>query len=368
MSLFMGVGMEGFIRADTVKIKPNKPWGVWLATIVIIALLIYSLSAVLAPFLVAALLAYLSDPLVEHLCRWKIPRLLGVILVLLLLLALVVLLLFILIPLLEQQIALLIQKVPTLLAWGQSVLTPWLADHLGVQKEIDISQFKFSMANHWQQAGDILGKTIRTVTGSGLALISWLTRLLLIPVVFFYLLRDWPKVLVGLQQLLPRRIEPTVSRLIRECDEVLGAFLRGQLLVMLALGIMYAVGLAIVGLDTALLIGMIGGLVSIVPYLGFIVGITSASIAAYLQFHSLWHVAAVWLVFVIAQSIEASVLTPQLVGDRIGLHPVVVIFAVLAGGQLFGFTGILLALPVAAVLMVFIRYFRGRYLRSIWYH
>lgn len=367
MSLFVGVGMESFIRKDPIKVN-HKSWGVWLATLAVIMLLIYSLSAVLAPFLVAALLAYLSDPLVERLASWKVPRLLGVVIVLLLLLAAVVVLLFIFIPILEQQIALLIQKIPSWLTWLQTTVAPWLATHLGVQNNLDTSQLKFSVAGHWQQASDILGKTIKTVTGSSLAIISVMTRVLLIPVVFFYLLRDWPKVLVGLQQLLPRRIEPTISRLIRECDDVLSAFLRGQLLVMLALGLMYSMGLAMVGLDTALLIGMIGGLVSIVPYLGFIVGITSASIAAYVQYHSLWRVAAVWLVFVIAQSIEASVLTPQLVGDRIGLHPVVVIFAVLAGGQLFGFTGILLALPVAAVLMVFIRYFRGRYLRSIWYH
>lgn len=364
----MGMGMESFLHSESVKVTPAKPWGFWLIVMVIGAVLIYTLSSVLAPFLVAGLLAYLCDPLVNLLIRCKVPRIIGVIIVLLFILALVVLFMLIFIPLLEQQLALLVQKLPELLAWVQNRVVPSLTEHLGIQNTWDLSQLKFSVAGHWQQASNILGKTLKTVTGSGIALIAWLTRLLLIPVVFFYLLRDWPKLIAGLQRLLPRRAEPTITRLAGECNEVLGAFLRGQLLVMLGLAILYATGLSFVGLDTALLIGFIGGLVSIVPYLGFIVGISAASIAAYLQFHSLWRVLAVWIVFIIAQSIEGSVLTPQLVGDRIGLHPVVVIFAVLAGGQLFGFTGILLALPVAAVLMVFIRYFRGRYLRSMWYH
>ena len=155
--------------------------------------------------------------------------------------------------------------------------------------------------------------------------------------------------------------------LLSECNEVLSAFLRGQLLVMIALAILYSLGLSIIGLDLALLIGVISGLLSIVPYLGFIVGFLAASIAALYQFHDVWTLGCVAIVFVIANGIEGTILTPMLVGDKIGLHPVAVIFAVLAAGQLFGFVGILLALPVAAVIMVFIRYFVSHYKQSLAY-
>jgi predicted PurR-regulated permease PerM len=192
----------------------------------------------------------------------------------------------------------------------------------------------------------------------------WFANLLIIPVVIFYLLRDWDKVTQGLHELLPRRNERAITQLLTECDDVLGAFLRGQLLVMLALVFLYSLGLTLMGLKMGLLIGLLAGILCVVPYLGFIVGIGAALIAAIFQFHDWLHCFYVILVFVIAQSIEASVLTPVLVGDRIGLHPVAVIFAILVGGHLCGFFGILLALPVAAVAMVFVRHLRQRYLHS----
>jgi predicted PurR-regulated permease PerM len=170
-----------------------------------------------------------------------------------------------------------------------------------------------------------------------------------------------------LRELLPRPLEPTISAFARESDEVLAAFLRGQLSVMIALGAVYTAGLMLVGLDLAVLIGLLAGLVSFVPYLGIIVGGGAALIAAAVQFQDWFHPAMVLLVFVVGQALEGFVLTPWLVGDRVGLHPVAVIFAILAGGQLFGFLGVLLALPVAAVLMVALRHAHGRYLASALY-
>jgi predicted PurR-regulated permease PerM len=167
---------------------------------------------------------------------------------------------------------------------------------------------------------------------------------------------------------LPRRIEPAVSKLAQESDAVVGAFLRGQFIVMAALGVLYSVGLAIIGLDFSLLIGMLAGLVSFVPYLGVIIGILAASIVALLQFHSLLSVIPVLIVFGVGQFISDFFLTPALVGDRIGLHPVAVIFAVLTGGHLFGFFGILLALPVAAVIVVLLRHAQDEYFKSGLYH
>jgi predicted PurR-regulated permease PerM len=187
-------------------------------------------------------------------------------------------------------------------------------------------------------------------------------------VVTFYLLKDWEKMLAGIQQLFPRSVESLWVRFFTECNEVLGAFFRGQLLVMLGLSIYYTIGLRWIGLDLALLIGLCIGLVSVVPYLGFIVGLVLALLTTALQFHDVWHLLYVLMVFAFGSILENVILAPWLVGDRIGLHPVAVIFAVLAGGQLFGFTGVLLALPSAAVIMVLVRYITERYMQSVIYN
>ncbi len=199
-------------------------------------------------------------------------------------------------------------------------------------------------------------------------MLGWLMNLVLIPVVTFYLLRDWDLLIKGIRELLPRKIEPTVSTLASEIDEVLGAFVRGQLMVMFALGAIYTAGLWLIGLDLAFIIGMGAGILSVVPYLGTVVGLVAAVLAAVFQFQDLFHTIMVLLVFGTGQALEGMVLTPKLVGDRIGLHPVAVIFAVLAGGQLFGFLGILLALPVASALNVLVRHFRDEYTKSTLYH
>ena len=200
-----------------------------------------------------------------------------------------------------------------------------------------------------------------------MALAAWVANLILVPVVTFYLLRDWDVMMAKVNRLLPRNIEPKVSLWASECDEVLGAFMKGQLLVMFALGVIYAIGLWLVGLDLALLVGMIAGLASIVPYMGFIIGIVVAGVAAFIQFQDPVVLAYVGAVFMVGQMLEGMLLTPLLVGDRIGLHPVAVIFAIMAGGQLFGFVGILLALPVAAVIMVLLRHLHERYKSSSLY-
>jgi predicted PurR-regulated permease PerM len=186
--------------------------------------------------------------------------------------------------------------------------------------------------------------------------------------VTFYLMRDWDPLIRAIHDLLPRDMEVEISRTVSDVDEVLGAFFRGQLMVMLALGLIYSIGLSVVGIDLAILIGMGAGLLSIVPYLGSIVGVLVAAGAAIYQFQDIFHLIMVLLVFGVGQSAEGMYLTPKLVGDRIGLHPVTVIFAVLAGGQLFGFLGILLALPVAAGLNVLVRQLLQKYRLSELYN
>lgn len=324
----------------------------------------YLLAPVLTPFLVAAILAYLTNPLVEKFTRFRIPRLLSVIIVFLLLFFLFTAVLLLLVPVIQKQIATLIAFIPEVVKWIQDQFIPWITAHVGFVEEANIEGLKTTLTSNWTKAGGVLAWLLTTVFHSSLTMIEWITNLILIPVVTFYLLRDWHRLLQYARDLLPRRVEPTIVELVKEGDEVLSAFFRGQLLVMLLLGMIYATGLTFVGLKLSVVIGIIAGLLSIVPYLGFIVGIVTASIAGFVQFGSFYSVLLIWLVFGVGQILESTVLTPLLVGDRIGLHPVAVIFAILAGGSLFGFFGILLALPVAAIIMVWLRFVHRRYRES----
>lgn len=339
----------------------------WLVLVAVLALglLLYLLAPVLTPFLIGALLAYLGDPVVDRLEAVRVPRTLAVVIVFLLMVLLGTALVLVLLPMLERQVLRLLQMVPGVIDWFQHAVMPHLRTLPGLQDQtFDAAALKKAIAGHWQQLGGAVGTVIAKVTRSGQVLLGWAVSALLIPVVTFYLLRDWDILVARVRYLLPRRLEPTIVALISECDSVLAQFLRGQLLVMLALGIIYTVGLWIAGLDLALLIGMLAGLVSFVPYLGFIVGVAAAGAAAFAQFQDVLHLLYILAVFAVGQAMEGMVLSPWLVGERIGLHPVAVIFAVLAGGQLFGFFGVLLALPAAAVIVVLLRHFRERYLQS----
>ncbi|MFO7603770.1 MAG: AI-2E family transporter [Gammaproteobacteria bacterium] len=320
--------------------------------------LLYWLAPVLTPFVVAAVLAYIGDPLVDRLERWRLPRTLGVVLVFVVLTSIAITLLLILIPMLERQFLLMAAKLPTYLEWLSGRALPWLSARLGVElPALEMAEVRQALQQHWQSAGGLAASLFRSVTQSGLAFFALLANLVLIPVVAFYLLRDWDLLVARVHSYLPHSIAPRVALIAREADEVLGAFLRGQLTVMLALALVYAVGLSLVGLDLAILIGLLAGLVSFVPYLGVIVGMVVAVFAGVMQFQEWMPLLYIALVFGVGQLLEGMLLTPMLVGDRIGLHPVTVIFAVLAGGQLFGFLGVLLALPVAAVIAVILRHF-----------
>ncbi len=339
----------------------------WLifAGIVLSGILLYLLAPVLSPFLAGAMLAYLGDPLVDRLETYKLPRTTAVVVVFMTIVLFLLLLPLILLPLIEQQLTALVTKLPKYIDWIQQTVVPFISQALNIESgALDMSSFKQAVAQHWREMGGIATKVVAMVSQSGLMMVAWFANVVLIPVVTFYLLRDWDILIDKIHKLLPRRKEGAIVKLARESDEVLGAFLRGQLIVMVALGIVYSLGLWIVGLDLAFLIGMTAGLVSFVPYLGAIVGILLATVAAIMQFQDVLHVVLVAIVFGVGQSLEGMLLTPLLVGDKIGLHPVAVIFAVMAGGQLFGFVGILLALPVAAVIMVLLRHALHHYTES----
>lgn len=344
------------------KFLDQNSWIV-LSIIVFISLL-YFLKSVLTPFLIAGLLAYLGDPLVNRLVHCKLPRVLAVTVVFTAIMLMIVAFFLFLIPLLTHQLGDFINRLPEFLLWLQQFVLPWLKEHWGLNLSFDSQALKVMLTEHWQQAGNLAVTVWKTVSQSGMAILGWFANVLLIPVVTFYLLCDWQKVAIGIRELLPRRIETNVMKLGRECDEVIGAFLRGQLAVMFVMSLIYWLGLSIVGLDLAAMLGVLAGLLTFVPYLGLIVGALAAMIAALVQFQDSLHIIYVLIVFTVGHLIEVFALVPWLVGDRIGLHPVAVIFAVLAGGHLFGFTGVLLALPVAAVLMVLVRHLKHHYVQS----
>lgn len=344
----------------------------WFILVLVFALgwLIYALAPVITPFVISAGLAFLADPLVDRLqkvriIRWQISRTFAVVLVFVLITAMLFLVLFFLLPLLREQIERLVNNAPAMFEWLAGTAVPWLQQNLGLTIfELDAESLAEALKAYWREASSALLGVLGTVSRGGQAVLSWLMNLVLVPVVTFYLLRDWDALVEGVRTLIPRNAEPVVSGLCREIEEVLGAFVRGQLMVMIALGLIYTAGLWLLGLDLALIIGMGAGLLSIVPYLGTFVGVIAALVAAVFQFQDLLHPVLVGVVFAAGQALEGMVLTPKLVGDRVGLHPVAVIFAVLAGGQLFGFLGILLALPVASALNVLVGYMHQKYRES----
>lgn len=353
-----------------MELNDSQKW--WLlALTVATGWLFYLLAPILMPFAFAAILSYLGDPLVDRLevvqYRWiKFNRTLAVIMVFIGIIALITALLLVIIPAIEYQISEFIDKLPSYLDWLNRSVIPTLQKYFGRGlRSLKTDQLLQMVRNYWQEGEG--GGWLSSVSHSGAVLMGWLMNLLLIPVITFYLLRDWDDLVRRIHDLFPRRFAGVSAKLAGEADEVLGAFMRGQFYVMLAMSLIYSVGLWAIGLELALSIGVLAGLISFVPYLGLMMGITLASIGALLQFQDATHLVSVLLVFGIGHLVEGMVLTPWLVGNKIGLHPVAVIFAILAGGQLFGFLGVLLALPLASVVMVLLRHAHDRYTGSGYY-
>ena len=334
----------------------------WLLLVAAVGFLLYLLAPILAPFLFAAILAYICNPLVDRMARRGVPRTAGAALVLLLLLALFAAVMLVVLPLLVRQVRAMMEQVPLYLDWLRTTVEPWLLRYFDIQVDLDL--VKQWLAGHMSEIQSVAVKLLPSLKTGGLALVGFVVDAVLVLVVLFYFMRDWNVMLRHVSEIIPRRWHAQVSQLFVEIDAVLGEFLRGQLLVMLLMGVFYTIGLRLVGLDYALSVGMIAGLVTFVPYLGVITGVALATLTGLLQFHDLTALLWIWLVFVIGNVLEGYVFVPLLVGERIGLHPVIVIFALLAFGQLFGFFGVLLAVPASASLLVWLRHVRLRYLES----
>lgn len=342
-----------------------------LGSIAIFLGLVYLLLPVVIPFFIAFLIAYLLSSLVEIIQRIGMPRWLAITVVFVLLIVSLCLFGWYIVPMIWGQLMYARDHIPEMINWVNEIFLPWVANTFNVDQMVintdemskvimDYVQTNYSMDN--------IQATALQLAQSGLNFIQIGGTFLLVPIIAFYFLLDWERMLESLRRCIPRPLESGTVRIVKECHEVLGAFVKGQFLVMLLLGLIYAVGLQLIGLEVGLIIGMIAGLASIIPYLGFMVGIVTAVIATFLQFGvDPWQLFLVLVVFMIGQAAEGYILQPFLLGDKIGLSPVAVVFAVLAGAQLMGFVGMLIALPVAAVIVVLLRHLRDTYEKSSWY-
>ena len=337
----------------------------WIAAaVVVFALLVNWLGGVLTPFLIGAMLAYLGSPAVTWGERHRVPRTLGTLLVVVIMGLLIAGLVLVLIPLIQSEISQLVRRLPDLAAQLYGRVAPWLRDTLGFELQFDLATLKDLITENLSSAETVGLKLLSSVKAGGLVLLGILINLAMIPVVMFYLLRDWNRLVGHLDNLLPRRWLPRVRIIAREIDLVLAEFVRGQLSVMGVLAVYYSIGLTLAGLQHALPIGILTGLLVFIPYVGFGLGLVLGMIAALLQWSGLPAFLAVVAVYGVGQLLENYVLVPWLVGDRIGLHPLAVIFALLAFGELFGFAGVLLALPVSAALLVGLRHLRAAYVST----
>ena len=350
-------------RAPDSPVRPRQYLWIVGAVLVLVAALRW-LGPVLTPFLVGAILAYVGRPIVRRCEGWGLPRTAGTVLACAVMLAATLGIAFVVIPLVQAEITLLARRLPDL-AEGFSVhVAPWLRENLGLAVALDLSTLKQVITDNLESARELGLRLLSGVRSGGAVLLAALVNLALVPVVMFYLLRDWPSLVARIDELVPRRWLPHARGMATEIDHVLAEFLHGQAIVMLSLAAYYSVALSIAGLQFAVPIGLLTGLLVFIPYVGFGIGFTLGVLAALLQWTGWPGFVAVLVVYGVGQLIENYVLLPYVVGDRIGLHPLAVIFALLAFGQLFGFAGVLLALPVSAAMLVALRRVRAAYVDS----
>ena len=345
----------------------QKRAAAWAAIAALAVLSLRALGPVLTPFVVAGVLAYALTPLVDRLDevgRGRMPRWLAVLFVELMFIFALLCVLLLIVPVLVKEVPLMREQLPLLFDRLHARISPLLAE-FGLRVSFDLGSLRGQLVEYLNESwGDSFGSVWSSVKIGGSVAAALVGNAVLVPVALFYLLLDWKQLVARLLELVPPRTRPGVDSFTSEADQVLGQYLRGQLLVMVTMAAFYSIGLALFGLELALPIGVFTGLAMFVPYVGFGIGLLLAILAGLLQFASAQALVMVGVVYGLGQLFEGFYLTPRLVGERIGLHPLAVIFALLAFGQLLGFVGVLVALPASAVLLVAIRRVRGGYLAS----
>lgn len=342
----------------------------WLFLGVFVVVALYSVKAILLPFVVAMVVAYFLDPAVDRLEDMGIVRWLGTTVMIVVFFAIMITLSFALVPVLYDQFFALIQKIPTYTKAFQEQVLPSLARTLNGLDASAVEQIKQNASNVSIQIIQFIGGVLANVWDSGIAVLNLLSLLFITPIVLFYLLRDWDLMVAKVNGWLPKQHADVIRQQFARINNTLSGYLRGQIHVCILLGIFYAVGLMLVGLEFGLVIGLMTGVLSFIPYVGLLFGMVLGLAVAFFQFGGMEGITQIGLVaaiFAIGQLIEGNFVTPKLVGGKVGLHPVWVMFALLAGGALMGFVGVLIAVPVAAVIGVLIRFSLEQYLASTLY-
>lgn len=339
----------------------------WFLIAALALLVLWLLGPVLTPFVVASVMAYALTPVVNRLDsmgRGRLPRMLAVLLVETLFILILLSVLLLVVPIFAKELPLLREQLPLLAERLNNSLVPWLAQ-FGIHVSLDVASIKTFVLKYLNANFDeAFGSVMSSLKLGGSVALALIGNAVLIPVALFFLLKDWDRFVVAVTELVPPKLRASFDGFMDEADSVLGQYLRGQLLVMGVLAVYFSVALALFGFDLAVPVGVFTGLAFFIPYLGFGLGLTLALLAGILQFGSLYGVLVVAGVYGAGQLVESFYLTPRLVGERVGLHPLVVIFALLAFGQLLGFLGVLIALPASAVLLVGVRRVRAGYMSS----
>ncbi|MDP6805277.1 MAG: AI-2E family transporter [Rhodospirillales bacterium] len=343
---------------------PTWRLGIGIAAVALLATLLSQLSEILLPFVAGMAVAYFLDPLADRLEKWGCSRTIATSLITAAFFVLAVAIVVLLFPLLQAQTTNFLARLPEYASRLREFAMPLLERLETDLTAAQMEELGEAARTYGAQAIGWIAELLKRLWSGGVALLQLLSLIVITPLVTFYLIRDWDRIVARIDALLPRKAAPTIRAQFREIDEILAGFVHGQASVCLILGILYAVGLTVVGLDFGLLIGLGTGLISFVPYFGMLVGLAVGLGMAFAQFHDLLSVGLVAAVFAAGQIIEGQFLTPKLVGERVRLHPAWVIFALLAGGALFGFTGVLLAIPVAAVIGVLVRFAIESYTQS----
>ena len=337
---------------------------IWIGLGLLAILTVWLLGPVLTPFLIAAVLGYVLHPLVERLAARRVPRVLAVAVVEVVAIVVALAVVLLIVPILSKQLPLLREQIPMLADRLNAGLSPWLAN-FGFNVALDTASIKSFVLKYLDaNVDDSIATALSSARIGGSIVLAVLGNAFLVPVVLFYLLMDWPSLTQRISSLVPPRMRDNVRGFVQECDSVLGQYLRGQLLVMLILAVYYSVALALFRFELAVPVGVFTGLAIFIPYIGFGLGLLLALISGLLQFSGWYGLIAVAVVYGFGQFAESLFLTPRLVGERIGMSALTVIFALLAFGHLFGFVGVLLALPVSAVLVVAVRRVRATYVAS----
>lgn len=336
----------------------------WIGGFVGVGLALWLLNAILLPFAAGFAIAYFLDPLVYRLERWRVPRGAASLLALLVFFLAMALIALILVPVLETQIGELVRRFPRFIDAAQhelNILMGLLQERLSPE---DYGKLRDAVGARLGDAFTWLGQILQRMLTSSLALFNILSLVFITPIVAFFLLRDWERIVARIDSWLPRPHVATIREQARLVDATLAGFIRGQATVCLLMGAFYAAALSLAGLDFGLVLGFLVGLLIFIPFLGGAIGAGLAILLALTQFDSWGGVALVAIIFIVGQSIEGNLLTPKLVGDRVNLHPVWVIFSLLAFGNLFGLAGLLVAVPVAAIIGVLTRFALRQYLVS----